>query len=100
MREKIVDDKKDVIGIPYDVTSKKSTRRITSLAATGNNIRDKVQNIYDLEGNLVEWTLEANYSRVIRGGSYYGFDYIARRDCYDPDYPEASIGSRATLYIR
>ena len=36
---------------------------------TGNVIADKVANIYDLEGNMFEWTLEAydTYYRVDRG---------------------------------
>ena len=43
-------------------------RHTRNLAETGSNVNDKVQNIYDLEGNVFEITLEVNdYGRVVRG---------------------------------
>ena len=64
---------------------------------------DKINNIYDLEGNVTEWTLEANYtySRVLRGG-YYSLAHSPseRRDNWVSASGSAYYGSRATLYIQ
>lgn len=63
---------------------------------------DKINNIYDLEGNYMEWTSEAFYvyARVERGGSSNdrksakdrGNDYSTRESGF--------ISSRTTLYIK
>ena len=78
---KFVDDKEDGEKNTYDVTTYSSLRHTNSLAPTGNNTNDKVQNIYDLEGNVSEWTLEARTAnvRVGRGGGYSNSIYSARR---------------------
>ena len=69
----------------------------------------KVNNVYDLAGNLHEWTLE-NYmssSRTRRGGSYQGnlesdareFTAVSQRSSYYyPDIGNNITGSRLTLY--
>ena len=52
-----------------------SDRNLTAThALSGQNLMDKIKNIYDLEGNLREQTIEAetNTSRVFRGGLYSG----------------------------
>ena len=65
----------------YDGTGKKlfnvkvydETRHTGSKAESGKNNNDKVQNIYDLEGNAYEYVAEKNSSSgpfVIRGGGY------------------------------
>ena len=49
-----------------------SDRNITGVRAlSGQNELDKMKNIYDLEGNLREWTLEADSTdqRIYRGGN-------------------------------
>ena len=65
-----------------------------------------VKNIYDLAGNVAEWTMESYGTtfRVTRGGPYYdaGSDYPAstRNTYYDP--PSSSydaFGFRVTLYL-
>ena len=48
----------------------------------------KVNNVYDMAGNVFEWTTEANYTyfRVYRGGSYsYNVNPASYRSSYD-DY--------------
>lgn len=66
-----VDGKLDGTGQKaFNVNTRSSNRHSGNRATgTGNVIVDKVANIYDLEGNMYEWTLEAdntNY-RVFRG---------------------------------
>ena len=54
---------------------------------TGSAEYTKANNIYDLAGNVREWTMEANFTnnRVMRGGSYFntGSTYPARNRDYD-----------------
>ena len=67
-----------------------------------NNGSDKINNVYDLEGNLREWTQEAfgTNNRVIRGG-YYGNTFLtSNRDYYTPNKNYADGGSRLSLYIK
>ena len=63
-----------------------------------------VNNIYDLAGNVYEWTMES-YStsyRVSRGGSYDNTGaYLpaSTRNLYRPSPGSVSIGFRLTLYL-
>jgi hypothetical protein len=64
---------------------------------------DLTKNIYDLAGNVCEWTLTAYYTsyRVIRGGSCYGGGYSASGTSYcNPYYSSSLSGSRLALYIK
>ena len=72
---KFVDKKTDGEGKnTYDVRTYNSTRHTGSKAEAGKNIADKVQNIYDLEGNCREYVAEKNNTRLLpfvyRGGYY------------------------------
>ena len=64
----------------------------------------KTNNIYDMAGNVWEWTTEANstYSRVCRGGSYNnnGYNYpMAYRSNTYPNYYSSNVRlSSSTLY--
>ena len=74
------------------------------LQKTGYSESWKAKNIYDLAGNVYEWTMEAisSYGRVNRGGYY---DHIGSggtasyRYNYYPDDANGSDGFRPTLYI-
>ena len=77
------------------------------LAVTGSSDDYDIKNIYDLAGNVYEWTMEAydtgvRTSRVYRGGYYRetGFYYPASyRYYYDLSSSSASIGFRIALYL-
>ncbi len=72
---------------------------------TGSAEYTKANNIYDLAGNRMDWTLEA-YStkyRVLRGGycNFNGSDYPASyRTYYSPTYSFSYGGCRSALYIK
>ena len=68
---KFVDGKKDGNGNTYNVKKTASARHTGNVAEAGNNFADKVQNIYDLEGNCWEYVAEKNNTGrpfVCRGG--------------------------------
>ena len=58
----------------------------TSPASTGSQNAYRVKNIYDLAGNVYEWSLEANYTRPDNPFNY------------DPTTSGSSAGSRLSLY--
>ena len=66
-----------------------SSTRIPS----GSSEYTKANNIYDLAGNVSDWTMEANftYGRVYRGGYYYDFGN---------DYPASYRNNRYPTYSR
>ncbi len=64
---------------------------------------DKINNIYDLGGNMWEWTTEANLagSRVGRGDDYDGDGIPASLRCYyNPNSYGDGGSSRVALYIK
>ena len=83
----------------------------TAPVETGKREEYKVKNIYDLAGNVLDWTLEAystnfqNY-RAGRGSDYENMDGSCAKaaSChyYDsyilPDMSNPKVGSRLTLY--
>ena len=76
-----------------------------SPAVTGASANYAVKNIYDLGGNVYEWTMEASStsSRVYRGGlySYSGSDLPASfRDGNNPSSTYVNVGFRPVLYLK
>ena len=72
---------------------------------TGSAEYTKANNIYDLAGNVRDWTMEAysTYYRVFRGGncSYLGDDSPAgSRIYYNPTNSGFIYGCRSALYIK
>ena len=77
-----------------------------SKQATGTNEAWKANNIYDLSGNMYEWTMEASSTekRILRGGSYNSNSSTnsvsGRYDYNKPIDASSSRGSlRSMLYI-
>ena len=72
---------------------------------SGANDNWKIKNIYDLAGNVWEWTYEASSSsRIRRGGSYRGnggsyYPVSSRYSCGPADNAD-NIGFRVRLYIK
>lgn len=73
---------------------------------TGSNENWKAYNIYDLCGNLFEWTMEGvNWgSRTARGGNYqYGsnsFSAASRWPHSSAGSSDSTIGFRVSMYIK
>ena len=72
---------------------------------TGSNSSYSVNNIYDMAGNVFDWTMEA-YStalRVIRGGDYSGTGSAYPASDRNSNAPVDSFsnhGCRSTLYVK
>ena len=85
------------------VTSTEYGNYSNTLLKTGlTRTSDKINNIYDLGGNLWEWTSEAynTFSRAFRGGIYnYAYSPAYRVGDYPTSsYPNVSL--RSSLYVK
>ena len=72
---------------------------------TATNEAWKANNIYDLAGNVYDWTIEASYtfSRVYRGGAYNdnsSGDPASSRYYRYPYLAFSGVGSRSALYVK
>ena len=102
---KFVDKKTDGKEKTYNVREYEPTRHTGGKTEAGKNLADKVQNIYDLEGNCSEYVAEKNNTStrgpfVLRGGSY---DISAFRasERYSSDDDACSYSTfRPALYIK
>ena len=102
-----VNGKNDGNNKKYDVTSFEANRHTGSLAVSGKNPVDKVCNIYDLEGNYMEFVAEkttaftGRESNVTRGGFYRNIGYTASKRYYDGHGSDETymISFRIVLYI-
>ncbi len=77
------------------------------LQQTGTNEAWKAKNIYDLAGNVWEWTMESgslvNVGRVARSGAYCnnGFNLSAfNRNPLNFNYFQYDVGFRVALYLK
>ena len=95
-------------GIKTTGTTTKYSSNNGDLLTTGASKISQVYHIYDIAGNLWEWTEENSlYStsdqyRVGRGGSYYDSSSISAcyRNYYPLDYTGLGVGFRTVLYIK
>ena len=90
-----------------NATEKSKTSNLSILLSTGASETFSKQGIYDIAGNVREWTLEyssyssSSYPCVYRGGSYYdsGSNYPAEyRICYDSGDCNHYVGFRVGLW--
>ena len=82
-----------------DETTGKSKEEVISDSTSWGNYSN-ANNIYDLAGNVFDWTMEAydTYDRVYRGGGYSDngtYDPANSRNNYSP--ADSYDGTRATL---
>ena len=71
---------------------------------TGSNVEYQLKNIYDIAGNVWEWTMEANSPgyRVLRGGSYNytGSGHpVSLRFLNSPDNTNPFVGFRLAFFV-
>jgi len=95
--------RKDGANNDFSFIVSNSERHVQSIKPTGQNMSDFVANLYDLEGNAIEFTQEASYtSRIRRGGRLDLILSVSNRR--DDGYPYATQGrnscSRLSLYIK
>ena len=95
----------EVVDYVTDSTGKGNYSGSRLTDGTGSVEEYSVNNIYDMAGNVRDWTLEADNtgSRVDRGGIYdsSGSNLPASyRISSNPDYSHASYGCRLTLYVK
>ena len=99
------DDTNVATGSWTKITSNKSkTNSEKILLTTGASDSFKAKNIFDLAGNVYEWTMEAGSSiqRVSRGGEYnYSGSYspASSRSSSGPTYSDSIVGFRPALYL-
>ena len=79
---------------------KQTESGIGILTTTGASDKNCVMNIYDLAGNVVEWTLERYEDKYVgRGARYPDPRCPAKiRNIYDVDYCNFSIGFRVSIF--
>ena len=85
---------------PTDLDGTTTSRN--TARTTGTEQNDKLNNIYDLLGNSLEWTLEANGTsyRTYRGGRY-GYSYSPSERYGDITCStDSHVSVRLTLYIK
>jgi len=80
------------------------TNEEVRLLKTGSSEDTKAKNIYDVAGNLFEWTKETNGAdtRVVRGGCYVAnaMQLAASRYTYTEETSNNAIGFRISFYIK
>ena len=92
-----------------------NTSKNTATKASGTSTRipsgayegASAYNIYDLAGNIREWTLKPTGNgngdaRIYRGGAYYdgGSGFAAAGYLYSAPYGKGDLGFRCTLFIK
>lgn len=68
---------------------------------TGSDSRYSINNIYDMCGNVSEWTQSGarEASRISRGSNYSSVKFIADMEYFDVTYLHEEVGTRITMYI-
>ena len=105
-----VNNKNNAIAGYFDVDSWTDATNFTSrsgnyIMTTGALRKANVCNIYDMAGNMFEWTMEGiNVSTRVRRGGYFAGGSVSSpiviRDSGTPYYVGAQNGFRPSLYIK
>ena len=67
---------------------------------TGSSNQYRIKNIYDLSGNVQEFTNEVQDNQVVvRGGAYDLEKTLTERYTYGKEYSNADLGFRTVLYV-
>lgn len=88
----------------WQIVDGRYTKNSILLTTEGITNRNSTLNIYDLAGNVAEWTLEQNTANTnpcsFRGGDYVndGNHTVSYRDCYSSSDTSDYIGFRPTFY--
>ena len=85
-----------------------TARQLNAQKLTGETTTDIMSNIYDLEGNNIEWTAQADftYDRVYRCGYFYSVVSNSRflpasfRYNSNPTNTNCGFASRSVLYVK
>lgn len=86
-------------------SSEKGNYNNSTIINTGSNSNYQMKNIFDMAGNVYEWTMESIYefkNYIIRGGKYDDLGSImsvASRGNYNPVIANDFIGFRVALYV-
>ncbi len=104
MTMKFINKKQDGTGNTYDVAEYSEPRHTKKLDFSGQNISDKVCNIYDLEGNCYEYIAEKNSRHtsnpfVTRGGQYGSTGSSSNRGYYYDGANTNLYSFRFVLYV-
>ena len=88
----------------YVKNSENQGNYVGTIARTGDKETYAVKNIYDMAGNVYEWTMEAyaTANRVYRGGNCVTsgvYNPASYRSYNSPDFSNFFIGFRVTLYL-
>ena len=90
-------------GIAKDYTGQKGNYGTGSVILTGSNSQYEQNNIYDMCGNVAEWTMEAlrDNARNARGGNYEKSTYtISTRAGFLCTGGAVNVGFRIALYVK
>ena len=85
-----------------DSTEKGNYDANGNLIKSGANEAYQIKNIYDIVGNVAEWTMETYglSEKVARGGKSRGTDSITFREANSVDTNSGLIGFRVAVYIK
>ena len=87
----------------YNITQSKESRHTGSKVTSGQNVADRVCNIYDLEGNYYEYVAEKNsyigYGPFVRRGGFYNGSGSASSRLNGGGGAFSDSSFRFTLYV-
>ena len=73
------------------------------LIKTGSSEQTKTKNIYDIAGNVAEWTMETtkNNVNIARGGAFNSTiaQLAAARYAYQNNTASSNVGFRISMYV-